>query len=825
MNNIWLDIRHGARSLAKRPTLTLTVLLSVVLGIGTNTAIFTVMDAVFLRPIPLESLDSLLYLYETDKDSPDPTDPQRFSYKKFLEYQERTQELSAITAMQRVEMSLAGSHEPQRVQGQVVAVNFFDVLEIEPAMGRFFRPEEARERQGGAVAVLSHGCWQRSFGADPDILGKTIRVSGYPVEVIGVGPRGFQGVEVDANVQLWVPLSLYEHVTPYAQYFSEWDTGLFFMLGRLAPGTSRAQAAAELKSIALQLEQEHDTEEHNVTTVFMPLRQATITPRERDRFLNYGRSLVIAVALVLLIACINVAHLLLVHGLDRNREIATRQALGASRGRLVRQLMTENALLFGVGGLLAIPFAYWSFRFLWHFRPPELSDSAVDLHFDPVVLGFLLAVTAVAGLVSGLVPAVRASRSDVVSDLKAQAGRSAGSSHRLNLRTLLVIPQIALALLALIGGGIFLRNLASARSIDLGFDAEHLLALSVAPGAQGYDGPRVRSYYDRLLERAEAIPGVEAAGLSAYRLLDGANLKRQIYHDGEDVPDKGDHRSRRRVSTSAPGFFDAVGIEIVAGRDFGSQDREDTRNVVIVNEALARHHWGSAREAVGKHLHFDEPVEPAFEVVGVIEDFTILYISEADDPDYIAYVPLSQHYVDSMVLHVRTAGDPAAMLPTVRREVTALDPAMPLAEVGTMASFIDRKLWLERTAATLFNLFALLALLLAAIGLYGLIRYTVRQRERELGIRMALGAGRGDVLRTVLGQTAAITLAGVVLGLLLAVFLLKPAIAGTLHGIEPLDPLTYAAGSILLLLVALASGYFPARRAAHSDPARVLRTE
>ena len=824
VTTLWQDVRYAARALRSKPVLSLAVIFSVVVGIGANTAIFTLMDTLFLHPVPgVSDLDRLVVLVQQSKEDPDPTRPERFSYPLIEEYGQRMSTLSEVTGSMRIVVSVAGSEQGEQVNAMTASAGYLESLGLTPHVGRFYRPEEDRAPGQAPVAVLSHGLWQRMFGGDRGVVGEAVRVNGLPFTVVGVAQPGFHGTEVHATVDLWVPLTTWPALMPaWAEFFDYPDARFFELTGRLVPGATREQADNEAQQVAAQLEQEYGFESAGATTRAWPLKRLTILPRERDNWLGYGRALGVGVALVLLICCVNVVYLLLVRGFDRSRELATRQALGASRGRLLRQLATEGLLLFAVGGVLAVGAAWALLRLLWLLRPPELAANTVDLTLNGRVVAFLFALTLVAGLVTSLWPAWHASRVDLTGSLRSGGHPAGGRRGRLS-RGLLVAPQIALALAALVAGGIYLEALREARRLDVGFDPENLAVLTVAPGRQGYDAAQTRAYYERILETTRRLPGVTTAGLSSERLLRGSVVRRQAYFDSEEAPAEGDGRPALRTVTATPGYFAAAGLEIVRGETFPADLSPESPPLVLINEFLAEQGW-PGKDPIGRHVSFDYPTETPMRVIGVVEDAKYRYLEE--DPQGFVYTSFDQQPPEAATLHVRTAaGQTAALLPLLRQEVQALDPTMPVADVGTMRSFVDEALWMERSSSKLVNAFGLFSLLLAVIGLYGMMRYSVRRREREIGVRLAVGAERRQILRQVLGESAVTTLAGLGLGLLLAVFVVRPGVGSQLVDLESVSPWVYALPCLLLFLVAMIGGYFPARRAARTDPNTILRLE
>lgn len=822
MRGIWRDVVFGCRGFARKPGFTAAAAASLMLGIGTCTAIFALLDAIFLRPLPFADLDRLVAVHRTLRNGAgEYVGEQPISYPNYRDYRERNRSFSELAIYQWGPMNFTGGDEPQRVTGMFVTANYFDLLGIEPARGRLFEPPDA-DPTSAPVAVLTHGSWLRLFGGAPDVVGRSLTINGQVMTVVGVAPRGFKGTQVRVSVDVFLPLSLFERVSPYASFFENRGVALFFALGKIRPGVALAQADREMMALAQQLAGEYPELLEGLGSKVAPLVESALGNRDRGRFEGYARRLAL-VLVILLIACLTVANLLFVRGVERARELAVRQALGAGRGRLVRQLLTENLVLSLFGGLGGLLVAKLCLAALWALRPPEIPANALDLRLDPVVWAVALGGALVVGLVFGLLPAWRTARTELVSNLKESEPLAAAKGWPLLLqpRSLVVTMQVALALVALVGGGLLLRSLGQLSAMDLGFDSERLAVVTVAPGEQSYGEEQARDYYRRLVDRALALPGVEAAALSENRLLRGAVMRRQVFLTGSETATQIGQSDFHRVNVVGPGFFDAVGIPVLQGRDFNAGEPGD-QLLAIVNETMAERAW-PGRNPIGQRFHFDYPNTPPIEVVGVVAKAK--YREVREEEQFFVYLPLDQHFASAMTLHVRTAGDPAALLPALRRAVRELDPNLVLADLGTMASFVDEALWLERTSTKLLSAFGLLALVLAALGVYGLLAYSVSRRRRELGILIALGARRGQVLRAVLLEACQVVGAGVVLGLASAALVLEPIMANQLYGVSLVDPRTYLIWSLVLLAVAVLGSFLPAWRAARTDPIATLRSE
>jgi predicted permease len=811
-----------ARGLAKRPQFTLAVLLLLVLGIGTNTAIWSLLQAIFLHPLPaVAAPGELVAIYQTtlDKDGHPEGGYENVSYPNYLDFRARNRAFSDIALFQWLRMNLSGGATPERIVGMFATANYFDVLGVRPALGRFFRPEEVRVPGAAPVAILGHGCWNRLFGADPKVVGRTVLLDGRPFTLVGVAPEGFRGTELDSQVDLWVPFTMFPVLSPYPTFFDTRNDWPFRAVGRLRPGVSLARARADMARVARELVAEYPKEDEKMGVRLLPLVEGAIQPRERDRYSGYGRTLSLAAVLLLLVVSVNVANLLLARGVERGPELAIRQAIGCQLSCLARLLALESLLLFGTAVLLALPVGYWSLRLLWGFRPPELAMGDLDLQLDPTLFAGTVLFAFVVVVLFGLVPVLRATRRGPARRLVDT--RLVEPRPRLwHPRRLAVILELALTLFALIGANLLVRGLARSQHTDLGFRPEGLVALSVSPGDQGYDKARARDYYRRLLERAAALPGVRGAALSENRLLRGAIVSRAFLPEGKEKVTAGG-RSSHRVNIVAPGFFRVAGIQLVHGRDFGAVDCERCRPVAIVNETLARLAW-PGEDPIGRRFRFEEG-KGLYEVVGVAKDAKYRNVREDPVPPFV-YLPLSQNDAAAMTLHVRTeAGKEAALLPALRRAAQEIDPGMPLAEVDTMPNFVSGALWMEHVSALLLGLFGAFALLLSGIGVYTVMTLSAARRRREIGIRLALGARPLQVTAAMLAEAALLSGAGLLLGGLAARSFLQPILASHLQGADLKDPQAYLAQSLVLLVTAIVASVPPALRAARVSPATPLR--
>jgi putative ABC transport system permease protein len=811
------------RALLKRPAFTAALLLLLVLGIGTTTAIGSLLETIFLHPLPVVAPGELVSIYQTTVgENGQPAGGfDALSYPNYRDLRERNRTFADLALYQWQKMNLTGGSVPERVIGMFATANYFSILGVQPAHGRFFQAEEARVPGGEPVAILSHGAFNRLFAADPRIVGQSLTVNGRKFTVVGVAPPGFRGTELDTQVDLWVPLTMFPVLSPFGRLFESRDDWPFHAFGRLQRGVSLAQADGDFQALARELERQFPKANKKLGFRLMPLVAGAIQPRERDHYLGYGRTLGLAALLILAVVAANVANLLLSRGVERGPELAIRQAVGGDLRSLARLLVGEALLLFLAAVLLSLPFGWWSLKLLWSFRPPELATGDVDLQLDPLLFAGATLFTFATVLLFGLVPVLRLARRGRAPGLP--DARPAAPRQRLwHPRRLAVVFQLALTLFALIGANLLFEGLLRTRQADLGFQPEGLLALSVAPGDQGYDEGSAKNYYRDLLERVRALPGVRSAALSENRLLRGAILSRRILPEGAAEPITAGGRSSHRTNIVTPGFFRTAGIPLLKGRDFAESDCAACLRVAIVNETAARLAW-PGKDPVGRRFRF-ETDGPPLTVVGVARDAKYRYIHE--DHQLFVYLPLSQNYTGAMTLHVRTATQPAAaLLPALRDAVQAVDRTMPIAESDTLAHFVSGALWMERTVTLLLGLFGLFALLLSAIGIYTVMTLSAARRRREIGIRLALGASPIRMSVALLAEAATLAGAGLLLGWAAARFFLQPFVASQLRGTEAQDPRAYVAQSLVLLVIALAASIPPALRVARVSPATPLREE
>ena len=818
------DIRYGARLLAKNPGFSFIAILSLALGIGANTTIFTVVNAVLLNPLPVRDVSRLVELDTVDSKTM-VTQARAtkigMSFPNVQDYQRQNQVLTGLSAVAPIQLTLSGGAEPKQVQGQLVSANYFDVLGVPPHLGRTFLPDEDKKPSGNDVAVVSYSLWASQFGSDPSLIGRTLTLNARPYTVIGVAPRGFKGPFTFLSAdEIWIPTSMYPQVLSgfNADFFNDRRALFCFAVGRLKPAVGIGEAEASLKTVASHLETEFPIDNAGRSVALSLLADAAVGVNDHSQFVLAGALMMGIVGLVLLIACVNLANLLLAQAARREKEMGVRAALGASRGRLLRQLLTESIFLSLLGGAAGLLLAYWGRTLLWSFRPPFIERSDISLALDSHVLFFTLGIALLTGLLFGVAPAVKASDPDLIETLKVGGRGGTIGWTRNRLRSLLVVSEVALALVALAGAGLFIRSMRNAQRIDPGFESKKLFVMAFDLGSLHYDEGRAQQFYRDAIERAEAVPGVESAAVAANLPL-GGGFARTVYPEGKDEA-SGYRGTLTQTDPVSPNFFETLRIPLIEGQKFNDSDRASTAPVAIVNQAMAQHFW-PGQDPLSKRFHFfgDSVLR---EIVGVVGNTVVEQIGE--EPQPVAYQPLTQSFSPQATVQVRTASKPEAVLGTVRSQIQSLDRNLALTNVSTIKEVLSQGLWAPRMGAALLTLFAVLALVLAAVGVYGVLSYSVNQQAHEIGIRMALGAQQGHVLRLVLGQGLRLAVAGLAIGLAVALGSMR-LLATLLFGVSAYDPFTFAGVAILLAGVAMLACYVPARRAMKVDPMVALRYE
>jgi macrolide transport system ATP-binding/permease protein len=818
METLLKDIRFGLRMFVKNPGFTAVAIVSLALGIGANTAIFSIINSFLLAPLPVAEPNRLVSIFTTDQRNPGPLP---VSHYNFLDYRDKTDLWDGMVAYNFAAVNLNRSTgEGRQLFALVATGNYFDVLGVKPLYGRTFLPDEDRTLGTHPVAVLGYGCWQRDFGGDPAIVGQTISLNRRDFTVVGIAPKDFTGTDIGGAPDLWIPMMMHREVQPDLAMFYDARRGLAFSLvGRLKPGVSLGQAQAAMSAFASELEKEYPKDNEGRNVQLVPLLTARLDPGGDGQTVATSAILMSIVGIVLLIACANVANLLLARATRRRREIAIRVAIGASRGRLIRQLLTESLVLSLIGGAVGLLAAFWTKDIISSLVPFGGGPNASQIDLDSRVVLFTLAITLVSGLLFGLAPALQASRADLVPTLKGDITVPVGQrGFRFNLRKALVVLQVALSLFALISAGLFVRSLQKAKAVSPGFITDNVVLMGFNLGREGYSQAQALQFQRLLLERITQVPGVQTAAIARDRPV-SFGLLRSVFLEGQE-PAPGGRGVLVQTNDVGSRFFETLGIPLVRGRDFAETDDEKAPQVVIINEIMAKRFWPE-QEALGKRFKFFGDADYR-QVVGIARDVKVTSLTERPRP--LVYLPMQQDYAPQVTLHVRAAGDATKLVAALRSEIQALDPNLSVLNVETMSERVNQSLQGERTQATLLGAAGVIALLLASLGLYGVMSYMVAQRTREIGIRMALGASRGNVLGLVLKQGMTLVSVGVVIGLG-AAFGLTRLVASSLFGVTALDPLTFAGTSLVLVLVSLVASYLPARRATKVDPIIALRYE
>ena len=820
MNTLFRDIHYGVRMLARSPGITIVAVLALALGIGANTAIFSGVSAFLFRPLPVPEPDQLIRPFEVTEDRGS-TDS--FSYPDFADYRDQSTLFEGLVAEDMIQAAVSSENQNDVIWGEAVSGNYFDVLRVKPVLGRTFAPDEDRTPGAHAVVVIGHSLWRRRFASDPNIVGKTIDLNNRSYNVIGVAPESFKGSKFGLSLDFWAPMMMDEELGRSPKLLSDRNSHWMSMIGRLKPGVTRAQAAAEMSAIAQRLNQTYPNERTSATRVVV---RTEIDGRwdEAATIMKSGSAIAMAiVGLILLIACANVANLLLARAASRRKEIGVRLALGASRARLIRQLLTESSLLSVLGGGFGLLLAYWVTGLMQGFVPSLPYNIVSDFFaLDGRALLFTLIVSLATGIVFGLAPAWHASNPEIVPVLKGDAnGRQSGKRRRLSLRNSLVVTQVALSLVVLVCGGLFIKSFRNAQKMDPGFSPAGVLLVSLNPELIGYDEEQTRSFFREIVERSASLPGVEAASVAhLVPLGDSSNSSGPILKEGETLAPGSAGRDIMNTVVSA-GLFKTLKIPMVAGRDFDERDRKGVPRVIIVNERMAQILW-PGESAIGKHIFIGSSSSDPIEVVGVVK--TGKYRNLAEDPKPYYYSPMAQRRSGGMTLMVRTAGDPRNLVGAIRHEVETIDRRIPLFAIKTMDEHMTWALWGPNMAATMALWFGVVALLLSAVGLYSVMAYVVSQRTREVGIRMALGAKRGDVLKLIASQGMKLATIGVAIGLVLSLALSR-ALSSVLIGVSAYDAMTFITVPLLLGGVALLACLAPARRATKVNPLVALRYE
>ena len=811
MEKLLQDFRFGFRQLIKKPGFAALAIISMALGIGANTSIFSLIDTVLLRPLPVHEPSRLAVLYGTLHNGADVT---LQSYPNYRDYRDRNTVMSGL-ALYRVTMSnLSHKGINERVWGYLVSGNYFDVLGVKPFLGRSFLPEEDQTPGSHPVAVLSYGAWERRFGSDPAIVGRTTHFNGKPYTIVGVMPKGFIGTEVAFAPEMFIPVQMAADIEPGAQYLERRTSDNMFVIGRLKPGVTTAQAEAELKTLTTQLAQDYP---ENAGRGLFLMKPGLFLPEIRNSVFGFTAILFAVGALVLLLACVNLANLLLARATERRKEIAVRLAVGASRRRLVRQLITESLLISLAGGAAGVGLAALINHSVRSMRLPVEITLLFDLRTDWRVLTFTLVLSVATGILFSLIPALQSSKPQLVPSLKDES--SMAGFRRSRLRNALVVAQVSLSLVLLISAGLIVRGLQAAQKVRPGFDPQNAVSLSFSVVLQGYDEARGRAFYNQVLEKTAALPQVERVAMVDNLPL-GLNYNSSgVYIEGSEFSSIS-NLPLVVPYASGPGYFDVMSIPL-RGRDFRMDENKVESRVAIVNETFARRFY-PGQDPIGKRFNFRGPDNPWWEIVGVVPDGK--YNSLGENPKAAVFTPFFRDFEAGVTLVARTRGDPHAALKALQGEVRKLDPELPIYTAKTLTEHMGTSLFPARMAAMTLGSFGVLALILAAVGIYGVMSHVVAGRTREIGLRMALGAQLSDVQKLILRQGMWLAAIGAVIGLTIA-FGGAQLLKSFLYGVSASDPITFGGIILLLLGIALLACWVPARRASRVHPMVALRAE
>jgi predicted permease len=811
METLWQDLRYGARMLMKKPGFTLIAVITLALGIGANTTIFSFVNAVLLRPLPYRNADQLVVPISFN--AARGSDDSGITYADYLDWKNEGifSHVAALNLLSAADLT-GGDSEPERVRVAAVSEDYFAVMGTEALLGRTFSSDDYNPPGPARGLIITYGLWQRRFGGDANIVGQKIYLNGRPYPVVGVMPKDSLWPE---GRDILAPLAVGPNPGPD---LLRRDNMIFSGVARLRPDVPPAQANAALASIAARLEQEHPESRQGWSNRTVDLRDYVVGKQLRTSLLI----LLGVVGCVMLIACVNVANLLLVRAAGREREMSIRLALGAGRLRLIRQLLTESLLLTFIGGCFGLLLAVWGVALLKAVAPGDTPRLA-GVQIDAGVLLFALSASLTTAVVCGLIPALQSSRADLQQALKESSRTATGGTRSRLVRNVLVVSEVALSLVLLIGAGLMIRSFVRVQQIDPGLRVERLVTMQInSPGLRYPDEARVISFYQRLIDSVRAAPGVESAAMSSALPLGGGGfyLGRVFLAEGQPEPPASTD-SPAQWNVISPGYFTTAGMTLITGRDFDERDLADSNQVIIINRTMAELMF-AGEDPLGKRIRSWRDENKLREIVGVVQD--VRYFGRDDDLHGLVYVPHTQNAWRSMALTVRTHNDPASATSAIRSQIAAVDKELAVANLETMTTILNRSVAPRRASMLLLVAFGLIAALLAVIGIYGVLSYTVAQRAQEIGVRIALGAQSGDVLRLVLGHGLKLTLTGVGIGLVTA-YALTRLMASLLYGVSATDAMTFVAVSAMLTGVALAACFVPARRATKVDPMVALRYE
>jgi len=823
MRTLWQDLRYGVRTLLKRPGFTLISVITLALGIGANSAIFSVMDKLLLRSMAVKEPEQLVLINSVSVNPHFVSNA--FSYPNYKDYRAQNQVLSGLLAFSVTHLELKLDDRIERVRSEYVSGNYFDVLGVTASRGRTFSPDEDKQPGTQPVAVVSDGFWRTRYGADPNLIGQTITVNNVSLAVIGIAPPAFNGMILEEPTEIWVPALMHPQLAQ-SKFIENRRNQWMLLMGRIRNGISHQQAEAGMDAVAAQIK-EANTPPGTITKG-MPFSEQHIKFEPggrgisilRKRFSSPLKLLMAVVGLVLLIACVNVAGLLMARGIARRREMAIRLALGASGWRVMRQLLTESMLLASAGGAIGLLLAPWLVTLLVKMQTRlNIAQTLLGESVDVRVMAFTAGTTVLAGLVFGLFPAWQSSKANLVPALKEDSGVSNQSERRFNFRSLLVVAQLALAIVVLIGAGLCIRSFRNLLAIEPGYMTENLLVVPLEPDEKKYDQTRFQSLQQQAVERLSALPGVEAVSFGMVIPLSGSSYVSSLMVEGrQPLPDE---QMAFDASAVGPRYHETMGIKIVAGRGFTEQDRTGAPQVVIINEAMARRLF-PGENALGKRLRLGTGM-PLMEIVGISSDIKHHDLTETPIPHFdLPALQRTGNAYTNLVLRTKTNAE--SLIPSVRAELLSLESSLPLSDITTMSEQIGKALAATRLASTLIGIFGLVALLLAGLGLYGVMAWMVNRRTREIGIRLALGAQNSNILKLIIRQGMLLVAVGALIGLG-AAFATTRLIESQLYGVSATDPLIFAVVTALLVTVALLACWIPARRAMRVDPMTALRCE
>lgn len=817
MDKLLQDIRYSIRLLAKHPKFLAAALVSLVLAIGANGAIFSIINAVLVQPLPFHDPDRLVKVWETTRAKAN--DRRSVAHLTFSDWRDQNQVFEQMAAIYSTSFNLTGDSDPERVRGELVSASYFPLLGVQAAMGRTFLPEEDRVPDAHPVTVISYDLWQNRYGGASDMVGKTIRLNDRNYTVVGIMPKGFKGSTGDKGISaiadVWIPMMMVSSIRP-ASALEDRGTRWQEVIARLKPGVSIQQAQADMNTIAQTLENQYPNTNAGRGVLIVSLREEAFGKIRTALLILWG-----AAGFVLLIACANVANLLLARGTNRQREIAIRIALGASRNRLIRQLLTESIILALLGGGLGLLLANWSLNTLVKMIPVTL-PSFVNIKLDMFVMVIIFLVSLLSGVFFGLAPALAASRPDVIKGIKEGSDSGPKGINRLSLRSSFIIIEVAVALVLLISADLMIKSFMRVQAIDPGFNPDRVVSMRVNLPSQRYTEPQALDFSRRLTERMTAMPSVESFGLSSDVPLGEITNAMFVSVEGRpaNIPGSESRVYHHRVS---PKFFTTMGIPILQGRDFNEQDAETAHGVIIIDESLAKNLW-PGESALGMSVLPGGEGSPPHTIIGIVPDLKYRGVPNNPDTDPDVYIPLLQNPSRTLYMMVRTSADPSSMIPSFKRVVQSIDSELTVFNTATMRERINNETSHSRFSAQLLAILSILALTLAIVGIYSIVSYTVTRRYHEIGIRMALGAQRIDILKLIIKQGMVVVCVGIIIGLTLA-FISTRVVASLLYGITATDWSTYLEASLLLSAVALAACAIPALAASKVDPIIVLKRE